>query len=168
MAAIRKGDTTSIAKYFLKFSIGAALVRYLIFLNILGSRIFLKNTTTMKKIFTTIVAFTSVIFIFISCSKDSGGTSGGGGNTTLNCSSVAKLFAVDVNPTIQAFCNTPACHANGSINGPGPLTNYSQIFNARVSIRAAISSGIMPQGTTLSASQKNAILCWIDSGSPNN
>ena len=122
----------------------------------------------MKKIFTIITAFALVIFFFISCSKDSGGNLGGGGNTTLNCSSVAKAFAVDVNPTIQAICNTPACHANGSINGPGPLTNYSQVFNNRISIRAAISSGIMPQGTTLSASQKNSILCWIDNGSPNN
>jgi hypothetical protein len=26
----------------------------------------------------------------------------------------------------------------------------------------------MPQGSSLSTSQKNSILCWIDSGAPNN
>jgi hypothetical protein len=26
----------------------------------------------------------------------------------------------------------------------------------------------MPQGSTLTTAQKNSILCWIDSGAPNN
>jgi hypothetical protein len=79
-----------------------------------------------------------------------------------------KAFAADVNPVIQAFCNTSGCHANGSTNGPGPLTNYLQVHNNSTIIRTAISTGRMPQGSSLSTAQKNSIICWIDSGAPDN
>jgi hypothetical protein len=29
-------------------------------------------------------------------------------------------------------------------------------------------SGLMPQNATLTTAQKNTIICWIDSGAPNN
>jgi len=48
------------------------------------------------------------------------------------------------------------------------LTTYQQVFNARTSVRSSVASGSMPKGSTLSDAQKNAILCWIDSGAPNN
>ena len=106
-------------------------------------------------------------FITISCSKDGGG--GGGGSTTLDCSTITnKAFAANVDPIIQGSCNIAGCHAAGSVNGPGPLTNYNQVFNARSTVRSAISSGRMPQGSSLTTAQKNSILCWIDSGAPNN
>jgi hypothetical protein len=116
------------------------------------------------------IVFLSVIFI-ISCSKGgSGGTGGGGtgGGGSLDCTLVSKSFTTDVNPIIQAFCNNAGCHATGSTNGPGPLTNYTQVFNARTLIRPQIAAGLMPQGSTLSTAQKNSFLCWIDSGAPNN
>jgi hypothetical protein len=112
----------------------------------------------MKKIF--VILFSTVILY--SCSKDSGG---GGGN---NCASVPKSFSADVNPIVQNFCNTAGCHNAGSTNGPGQITNYTEVFNNRVAIRAAIQSGTMPQGSTLTTAQKNSFLCWIDSGAPNN
>jgi hypothetical protein len=31
-----------------------------------------------------------------------------------------------------------------------------------------IVSGTMPQNATLTPAQKNSIICWIDSGAPNN
>ncbi|MEP7321972.1 MAG: hypothetical protein ABI761_08630 [Saprospiraceae bacterium] len=114
-----------------------------------------------------------ILIGFASCSKES--TSGddnnngnGNGGGTVDCSSVAKTFSADVNPIIQATCTTALCHANGSINGPGTLTTYNSIFASRSDIRAAVKSGAMPQGTTLAASKINTILCWIDSGAPNN
>jgi hypothetical protein len=111
----------------------------------------------------------AVITLIYSCSKSSDGGGGGGGTGGINCSAVTnKAFAADVSPIIQSTCNVAACHASGSVNGPGPLTNYTQVFNARTQIRAAILSGAMPQGSTLSQSQKNSIICWIDSGAPNN
>ena len=123
----------------------------------------------MKKM---LLILAGVSFLIASCSKrDGGGENGtitGGGNNTTACASVPKTFSGEVNPIIQSICNTSGCHNNGSINGPGPLTNYDQVFAARVSIRAAIASGTMPQNTTLSAGQKNSIICWIDNGAPNN
>jgi hypothetical protein len=105
----------------------------------------------------------SLIIIVQACSK-----SGGQKNTPVDCNTVAKSFITDVNPIIQTYCNVPACHASGSVNGPGPLTNHTQVFSARFQIRAAIHSGLMPQNTTLTGSQKNTIICWIDGGAANN
>lgn len=112
-----------------------------------------------------LIALTLVISI--SCSKSS--STGGGGGTTLDCNTVAnKAFAADINPIIQGRCNISGCHAAGSSNGPGALTNYSQVAAAKNLIRASISSGAMPQGSTLTTAQKNAIICWIDGGALNN
>ena len=109
-----------------------------------------------------------ILFIFISCSKDdSAGT--GGGSATLDCSTVSnKSFSANVNPIVQATCNASGCHASGSFNGPGAITNYTEVFNNRAIIRSVIASGRMPQGGSLSTSQKNSILCWIDGGAQNN
>ena len=88
---------------------------------------------------------------------------------TADCSGPAKSFATDVSPVFQTSCAiSSGCHATGSGNGPGPLLTYSQIFNARLDIRSAVASGHMPLNATLTASEKNAILCWIDNGAPNN
>jgi hypothetical protein len=120
----------------------------------------------MKKALKSAATAVLILFTFIGCSKDSGG---GTNNTTVNCSTVTnKAFASDVSPIIQTVCAVAGCHATGSANGPGALTNYTQVFNARTLIRSAVSSGAMPQGSTLSSAQKNSIICWIDSGAPNN
>ena len=113
----------------------------------------------MKYLFFIIISF----ILISSCSKSSDSP---GQNVT--CSST-KTFSADANPVIQATCAiSPGCHAVGSISGPGALTNYTQVFNARSAIRAAVASGTMPQGGSLTTAQKQAILCWIDSGAPNN
>lgn len=113
-------------------------------------------------------ALSSLLFVFLACSKSDDDDGGGGGNNTVDCSTVAKSFASDVSPIFAGTCAAPACHAAGSINGPGALTNYTAIFANRVAIRAAVASGIMPKNSTLSTNQKNAILCWIDGGAANN
>ncbi|HEX4875299.1 MAG TPA: hypothetical protein VFV31_01425 [Chitinophagaceae bacterium] len=118
----------------------------------------------MTKTLPVIATITFIVFITVSCSKDKDNN----GGSSLDCSTVAKSFATDVNPVIQASCNVAGCHATGSGNGPGALTNYTQVFNARTAIRSSVSSGRMPQGSSLSTAQKNSILCWIDSGAPNN
>lgn len=105
----------------------------------------------------------------ISCSKSGTTSSVSGGQTTLDCNTISnKAFTADISPIIQGRCNLAGCHASGSTNGPGPLTNYSQIFAARSQIKTAVSSGSMPKNSTLTAAQKNSIICWIDSGAPNN
>jgi hypothetical protein len=85
------------------------------------------------------------------------------------CNGPTKSFASDVNPIFQSTCATNSgCHGSGSNNGPGELIGYSKIFNARSDIRSQVSSGRMPLGGSLTADEKNAILCWIDNGAPNN
>src|SRR4029078_1436014 len=113
-------------------------------------------------------------FLIASCSKGGsdgggGGSTGGGGGSTVNCTGVASAFAANVNPIIQSTCATDAtCHGAGSANGPGPLLTYTQISGAAVLIKPAVASGNMPKTGTLTNAQKNSIICWINSGSPNN
>jgi hypothetical protein len=105
-----------------------------------------------------------VLVLAIACSKKS--TSGG--NNNLDCSAVPKTFSNDVFPITSTRCAISGCHNAGSNNGPGPLTNHTEIFNARFLIRSAVSSGLMPQGSTLTDAQIKTILCWIDNNAPNN
>ncbi|HVT86450.1 MAG TPA: hypothetical protein VHD35_14700 [Chitinophagaceae bacterium] len=130
----------------------------------------------MKAILFIVLLELFYILFSVSCSKGSsatgnnpsGGNGSSGATTTLDCSTVAKSFSSDVNPIVQSFCNASGCHAAGSTNGPGPLTNYTEVFNARSVIRPAIASGLMPQGSSLTTAQKNSFLCWIDNGAPDN
>jgi hypothetical protein len=111
-----------------------------------------------------VIAIASVsLILFIACSKSNSPAAPTACDAVTN-----KSFSADVNTIIQSFCNQPACHNTGSTNGPGPLTNYTQVFNARVAIRGQVQAGLMPQNTTLTTAQKNSIICWIDSGAPNN
>ncbi len=126
----------------------------------------------MKR-FATIVILSSTVLI-AACTKNNsgtGGTPGGGGGTTPftpDCNGAAIQFTANVSPIISNSCALSSCHAAGSSNGPGPLTTYAQINAARVQIRAAVLSGAMPKSGTLTAAQKNSIICWIDAGAPNN
>lgn len=124
-----------------------------------------------------ILVILASFLLIASCSKGGsdgggggGGTGGGGGGgTTVNCTGVANAFAANVNPIIQSTCATDAtCHGAGSANGPGPLLTYTQISGASVNIKTAVASGTMPKVGTLTTAQKNSIICWINSGSPNN
>ena len=119
-------------------------------------------------------SFLLVLIATIGCSKSTengnNNTTGGGGNNNNNNTvcSPTKSFATDINPIIQSTCAVQDCHAAGSSNGPGALTTYQRIFDSRTNIRSAVSSGTMPKTGSLSTDQKNAIICWIDGGAPNN
>jgi len=108
-----------------------------------------------------------VVFLLVACTKrheDTLGTVSPG-----NGSGPATSFAVDVDPIVQSSCAASSgCHGSGSSAGPGPLLTYTQVFNAKSSIRSAVSSGRMPPNGGLSVTQKNSIIFWIDSGAPNN
>ena len=121
-----------------------------------------------------ILVILASFLLIVSCSKGGsdgggGGGTGGGGGSTVNCTGVASAFAANVNPIIQSTCATDAtCHGAGSANGPGPLLTYTQISCASVNIKTAVASGTMPKTGSLTTAQKNSIICWINSGSPNN
>ncbi len=118
----------------------------------------------MKKFSLFVVA--SVI-VLVSCSKSSGGGTTNPGGFVPDCST-AKTFSGDVLPIISSSCAAAGCHASGSFNGPGALTNYSQVAAAKSAIRSAVAAGTMPKTGSLSAAQKSAIVCWIDAGAANN
>ncbi|MEJ8816805.1 hypothetical protein [Lacibacter sp. H407] len=118
----------------------------------------------------------TVCFIY-SCKKSDGGSTGGGNNGggggggttyTPNCSGAAIQFSANVSPIFQSTCAVSGCHNSGSVNGPGPLTSYAEINAAKAQIRAAVLSGSMPKTGTLTTTQKNSIICWIDAGAANN
>ena len=124
-----------------------------------------------KDILVSLLAF----LLIASCSKsgsgDGGGagTGGGGGGTTINCTGVPISFAGNVHQIIQSTCATDAsCHGAGSSNGPGPLLTYLQISGASSLIKIAVSNGTMPKTGTLTTTQKNSIICWINAGAPDN
>jgi hypothetical protein len=75
-----------------------------------------------------------------------------------DCSGPEKSFSNDVYPIFQNSCF--GCHSN--------FGSYSQIAADKSSIRSMVAEGIMPQQGSLSDTQKNDMLCWIDNGAPNN
>ncbi|MEI6853164.1 MAG: hypothetical protein WCL06_09990 [Bacteroidota bacterium] len=77
---------------------------------------------------------------------------------TPDCSGTAKSYATDVAPLVSSKC--VGCHS--------AYSTYSGISSDKSKIRSSIVSGSMPQNSTLTDAQKNAIVCWIDNGGPNN
>ena len=114
--------------------------------------------------------FLSIAFILIAttlliigCTKSAGSQSA----YTEDCSGAAKSFAKDVNPIIQTYCTKNSrCHAEGSRDGV--LTTYQGIYNERNPIYSDVQSGRMPNDGSLTAAQRNTILCWISNGATNN
>ena len=102
-----------------------------------------------------------IITLVVSCGKDPV-------EPNNNCAT-PKSYSADVSPIIQSSCAINAgCHANGSTNGPGALVLYADVYTARTQIRTAVANGTMPKNSSLTNEQKNAIICWIDNGAPNN
>jgi hypothetical protein len=109
-----------------------------------------------------ILSLLLVVVLYTACKKSSGNSSNNPPNCTIS-------FTSRVTTIVQTNCAiSSGCHGAGSTNSGGPLTNYSQIFNRRSNIKAAVQAGTMPQGATLSASDKADLLSWIDCGAPNN
>ena len=77
---------------------------------------------------------------------------------TPDCSGTAKSFTTDVLPVFQSSC--VSCH--------GSYSNYTNICASKTSIRSTIVDGSMPTKKSLTEAQKNAVICWIDNGTPNN
>jgi len=123
----------------------------------------------MKKAFlaTTILLAFIIVFVEFGCSK-----SGSYGNTTppaTNCNGINPSFSTDVLPLMQTKCGTNSdCHAAGSINSGGPLTNFTQISVHTSHIKSLVSSGAMPKTGSLTTSEKTTIICWINNGAANN
>jgi hypothetical protein len=62
-----------------------------------------------------------------------------------------------------------SCHSSAGGNSGGVnLENYASVFSNAARVKAAVSDGSMPPSgqPSLSETQKNLVLDWIDSGSP--
>lgn len=103
------------------------------------------------------------LFQLTSCSKSNGTAS------PAFCDGVTSKYSTDVQAIILTSCLLGSnCHSTGSTNTGGELTDYNKVFNKRVAIKAAVSSGVMPQTGSLTTEQKKKIICWIDAGAANN
>ncbi len=124
----------------------------------------MKNSNVSLRLNFIKTAFIILMFVSISsaCKKK-------GPDFIPDCSGTPKSFSNDVSPIIQASCAVDSdCHGTGSREGVGELLTYTKIFSVRSDIRSQVASGEMPMNATLSSTEKNAILCWIDAGAPNN
>ncbi len=123
----------------------------------------------MKKVLSLATFVLLMTTLVIACKKDSENDNDDDDTPTIiDCSAITTTFSGNVSTLIATSCAKSGCHASGSLNGPGPLTNYNQIFAARAKIRTAVANGSMPQDATFTAQQKAIITCWIDAGAPNN
>lgn len=98
-----------------------------------------------------------LVFIFLlgsSCQK----------NTTSSCDPDVS-FSKQVKPLIIVKCGKSGCHDD--INIPA-LSDYFVAHDGSAQIKASIQTGRMPLNGTLTSSEKNTIICWIDNGSMNN
>lgn len=107
----------------------------------------------MKKLIS-LLAFGIVLFAACTDDDDPGGST----LYTPSCTGTAKSYATDVAPLVQTYC--AGCHPD--------FTGYTKLIASAGDIRTQIVAGSMPQGTKLTTDQKNAIVCWIDAGAPNN
>jgi hypothetical protein len=85
-------------------------------------------------------------------------------NNSLPCDP-AISYLNKVKPVFVSSCSSSGCH--DGINSSS-LTEYTVARDAAQQIRTAVDRGIMPKGSILSAADKAAIICWIDSGTKNN
>ena len=128
------------------------------------------NARTMKIWHYYMTVLISLVWLVESCSKSSTtNNTTGGGSISFSCTGISPKFGADVMPIFNTVCSINSnCHGSGSTNSGGPFTNYA-LINAKTSnIRSAVLAGVMPQSGTISQAQINNLICWIDSGAPNN
>ena len=115
-----------------------------------------------------IVTLITIVYIAESCSKSNDALPKSGG-ITFSCSGISPKYSVDVQPIFNTVCSVSnTCHGASSTNSGGPFISYTLIFAKRSNIRTAVLSGVMPQTGSLTQAQINNLICWIDSGAPNN
>lgn len=113
-----------------------------------------------------LITLLAVIFTVWACSKNSDPEPEP--PNEIDCTAVSSSFSADVFPIISTNCATNSlCHGPGSVQGPGELTNYTQIRASAGAVRTAVTSESMPPGRPLSKTDQDIISCWVLNGSPN-
>jgi hypothetical protein len=91
-------------------------------------------------------------------------------DTTTTTDTTAVLsWSTDIQPIINTNCAFSGCHsANSSVRQP--LTTHTEVKSAieNWALRLRVENGSMPPSGNLAASDKQALLDWIDAGYPDN
>jgi hypothetical protein len=77
---------------------------------------------------------------------------------TPDCSGAAKSYSLNVAPLMSSKC--VSCHSS--------YNSFTSVNNDKSGIRSSIVSGSMPKNGSMTVAEKNSVVCWIDSGAPNN
>jgi len=109
------------------------------------------------------IVFAGITLLLNACSKSDGSSA------TNPCTGLTVSFSADVMPIINASCAiNSSCHAAGSVNSGGALTDHPKILAKRAEIKFQVENGLMPKTGSLSTVEKNKLICWINNGAPNN
>jgi hypothetical protein len=102
----------------------------------------------------------SLSIIVFACSKSSDNTMAVAATCNPNTS-----FSKTVLPILNSTCNFSGCH---DPNNAAELNNFQVVHDNAAQIKASVVSGRMPKGKAFNATDKNALICWIDNGAKNN
>ncbi|MBY0476390.1 MAG: hypothetical protein K2Q24_02000 [Chitinophagaceae bacterium] len=112
----------------------------------------------MRQLFFCVILLTGAILLH-ACKKDQP-------KPDPTCST---SFSATVSVIVQTNCAySGGCHGSGSTNAGGPFTSYALIAAKKDIIKGQVEAGIMPQGASLTAGDKAALIAWINCGAPNN
>lgn len=84
---------------------------------------------------------------------------GCGGTSSVDCSTNPDTYASYGQTFIDSQCRT--CHQHSSQYG-----TQAAVQASLTRIESEISSGKMPEGTTLSTAEKSRVLAWLGCGAP--
>ena len=84
--------------------------------------------------------------------------------------STASYNYADVQPILSTNCATSGCHAAGNGAGRQPLSTFNEVKTCIESftLKTRVENGSMPPGGSLSATDKNKLIDWINQGYPEN
>ena len=113
----------------------------------------------------------SALMLLLIISSFFSGCSKASSNNAVNpstCAGTAYSFSADVKPIFTTSCAISGCHDAASTNSGGPFTTYALIHAKASTIEGQVNAGLMPQSGSITADQKKKIICWVESGAPNN
>jgi len=88
-------------------------------------------------------------------------------NQTIERGSTGISYANEIQNILNASCNFSTCHGGGPSRSN--LTTYDGVNNNKAGIKTRLLNNSMPMSPgTISAENKQKIICWIDDGAPNN
>lgn len=62
-------------------------------------------------------------------------------------------------------CTSSGCHDGNPLPS---LADYLTAHDAAQQIKTAVSNGVMPKNATMNATDKAALICWLQNGAQNN